>query len=317
MRVDIAALVDPELLDLLACFPEEPLTAETLSRRRALPPVLMGAAARDLAVRVSTKTVDGSARGTSVVLRLYEPARSACPMGCIFHMHGGGYVLGSAVALEPLHRDLCSKLNCVLVSVEYRLAPETRFPGNIEDCYCGLQWVFGAAVELNIDVRRIGVMGESSGGGLAASLALLARDRGECQLAFQHLIYPMLDDRTCIAQEPHPFAGRMVWTLEENVFGWSALLGHPPGSPDVSAYAAPARAEDLKGLPPTFMATGALDLFLEENIEYARRLTRAGVPVEMHVYPRAFHGFDRHPSAKVAAAARQDSLAALSRFVGQ
>ena len=201
----------------------------------------------------------------------------------------------------------------MIVSVEYRLAPEVRFPGAIEDCYAALAWLFGRSAELGVEVSRIGVMGESAGGGLAAALALMARDRGEYGLAFQHLIYPMLDDRTCVADTAHPHAGRFVWTPQQNRFGWTSLLGQRPGSPDVSPYAAPARAMDLEGLPPTFISLGALDLFLEEDMEYARRLTRAGVPVEMHIYPGGFHAFDVAPEAQVAQAARRDSAAALTR----
>jgi triacylglycerol lipase len=156
-------------------------------------------------------------------------------------------------------------------------------------------------------------MGESAGGGLAAALALLARDRGEYRLAFQHLIYPMIDDRTVVASDPHPYTGEYVWTAESNAFGWASLLGVPPGSDGVSPYAAAARAETLKGLPPTFISTGALDLFLEEDLEYARRLTREGVPVELHVYPGAYHAFNIAAGAGVAQAAQRDSLAALRR----
>jgi triacylglycerol lipase len=204
----------------------------------------------------------------------------------------------------------------VVVSVDYRLAPETCFPGNIEDCYAALLWIFQHAAELDVDTLRIGVMGESAGGGLAAALALLARDRGELKLAFQHLIYPMLDDRTCMSSNLGPFVGEFVWTLASNRFGWTALLGVVrPGSERISPYAAPARAPDLTHLPRTFIATAALDLLLEENVDYGRRLIRAGVPVELHVYPGAFHGFDLHPSAAIAQAARRDSLAALARFL--
>ena len=158
-------------------------------------------------------------------------------------------------------------------------------------------------------------MGESAGGGLAAALALLARDRGEMNLTFQHLIYPMLDDRTCVAPDTDPFTGEFVWTLKSNCFGWSALLGTPPGPKGVSPYAAPAREQDLTRLPRTFIAAAALDLLLEENLDYGRRLLRAGVPVELHVYPGAFHGFDLHPSARIARTARRDSLAALAHFL--
>ena len=199
----------------------------------------------------------------------------------------------------------------MIVSVDYRLAPETRFPGALEDCYAALTWSFAQAATLGIDAARLGVMGESAGGGLAASLALLARDRREHALAFQHLIYPMLDDRTCIRTDPHPYAGEILWTPHNNAFGWSSLLGVAPGSDNVSPYAAPARAQNLAGLPRTFISTGALDLFLEEDLDYARRLTRHGVPVELHVYPGAYHGFDLVPGTHIGQIASRDSLAAL------
>jgi hypothetical protein len=164
-----------------------------------------------------------------------------------------------------------------------------------------------------VDPTRIAIGGASAGGGLAAALGLLARDRGEVPLAFQLLIYPMLDDRTVTAAEPHPFTGEFVWTPQANYFGWRALLGQEPGSPDVSPYAAAARAESLEGLPPTFISVGTLDLFLEEDLEYARRLIRAGVPTELHVYPGAFHGFDMAESAKVTQTSVRDRLDALVR----
>jgi triacylglycerol lipase len=210
---------------------------------------------------------------------------------------------------------LAIELNCAIVSVDYRLAPETVFPGSIEDCYAGLAWVFANAAEQGFDTARIGVMGESAGGGLAAALALLARDRGEYPLAFQQLIYPMLDDRNGSGAEPHPFVGEYVWTPEKNRFGWEALLGHAPGGADVSPYAAPARATDLSGLPPTFLYAGALDLFLEENLDYARRLARAGVPIEFHLFPGAFHAFELQADAYVSRQARQLSQSALRRFL--
>lgn len=201
----------------------------------------------------------------------------------------------------------------MIVSVDYRLAPETHFPGAIEDCYAALRWVFENARKLNIDKLRIGVMGESAGGGLAASLALLVRDRGEFSLSFQHLIYPMLDDRTCVTQQPNKYVGEFIWTADSNFFGWKSLLGVKPGSEGVSIYASAARAENLSGLPPAYIATGSLDLFLEEDIEYARRLMRFGIPVELHVYPGAFHVFNIAPKSHVAANARRDSLSALKR----
>jgi acetyl esterase/lipase len=148
---------------------------------------------------------------------------------------------------------------------------------------------------------------------LAAGLVLLTRDRGEVPLVFQLLIYPMLDDRTVTAAEPHPYTGEFIWTPEANRFGWTALLGQEPGGPGVSPYAAAARAEHLEGLPSTFISVGALDLFLEEDLEYARRLMLAGVPTELHVYPGAFHGFNMVAGANVSQSALRDQLDALRR----
>ncbi len=164
-----------------------------------------------------------------------------------------------------------------------------------------------------MDPTRIAIGGRSAGGGLSAGLALLTHDRSEIPLIFQLLISPMLDDRTGTATEPHPYAGEFIWTPEATCFGWTALLGQEPGGPDVSPYAAAARAEHLEGLPPTFLSVGALDLFLEEDLEYARRLIRAGVPTELHVYPGAFHGFDTVEGAKVSQSAARDRLDALAR----
>jgi len=186
----------------------------------------------------------------------------------------------------------------------------------LSNCYAGLKWLYGNASSLQVDRTRIAVKGERAGGGLAAALALLARDRGEVRLAHQHLIYPMIDDRTGAdgSADANRFVGEYVWTPAHNQFGWASLLGTAPGGGGVSPYAAAARTDDLAGLPPSFISVGALDLFLEEDMDYARRLSRAGVPVELHVYPGAFHGFDIAPqTARVAIGAARDSRDALRR----
>ena len=237
------------------------------------------------------------------------------PLPAVLHIHGGGYVLGSPDLGEENHRALVEAMPCMVVAVQYALAPEQPHPQPVEDCYTALSWMAGNAAELGIDPARIGVSGVSAGGGLAAALALLARDRGEIALAFQHLIYPMLDDRTCTTEDPHPHTGHWCWKHANNHFGWSALLGVPPGSDGVSPYAAPARATDLAGLPPAYLSVGMLDLFLEENLEYARRLSRAAVPVELHAYPGAYHAFDNFGDAPVAAQARRDNSDAMMRFL--
>jgi len=307
-------LVDPELLGLLDLFPTLDLNAEMLPMARAAQASFdFGAAGEASDVEVAATKIAGSELGVMI----YRPRRLAGPLPCIFHIHGGGYVTGSASRMEPIHRKLCDSAECAIVSIDYRLAPETPAPGPLEDCYAGLKWLYAAAEGLGIDTKRIGVMGESAGGGLAAALALLARDRGEYSLAFQHLIYPMLDDRTCVTPDPHPFTGEFIWTPKSNTFGWASLLGVAPGSTGVSEYAAPARASDLTKLPRTFISTGALDLFLEEDIEYARRLMRCGVPVELHVYPGAYHGFDLAPDARVSKQAQRDSVDALRRSMAR
>src|SRR5262249_10178152 len=160
----------------------------------------------------------------------------------------------------------------------YRLAPETAFPGAVEDCYAALRWLHAQAAALGVDESRIAIGGESAGGGVTAGLALLARDRGEVPRGFPLPLYPMLDRRTGTTAEPSPMVGEFGWNRGSNHFGWAALLGGDPGGAGTSPYAAAARAAELAGLPPAYIAVGTLDLFLEENIEYARRLMRAGVP---------------------------------------
>jgi acetyl esterase/lipase len=306
-------LVDPELLDLLTLIPTVSLNAEILPAIRANGITFPSDPQAVDAVKLTERKVKGPADAPDVGLLIYTPRSASDKLPCIFHIHGGGYVRGSPSELSGVHLKLALDANAVVVSVDYRLAPETRFPGAIEDCYAALSWVFLNADDLGIDARRVGVMGESAGGGLAAALALLVRDRGEHTLHFQHLIYPMLDDRTCVTSDPHPHTGHFIWTQKSNTFGWESLLGVLPGSSNVSSYAAPAREDNLAGLPPTYIATGGLDLFLEEDMEYARRLMRHGVIVELHVYPGAYHVFNVAPYAHVAVNARRDSLVALKR----
>jgi triacylglycerol lipase len=306
-------LVDPDLAPLLELFPTVQFSSDLLPMIRSRDLPMRSDPGVAALVAMETRAVPGPEGAPEVSVRIYTPREGEILRPCIFHIHGGGFVAGSAAMLDPMHRALALEVNCVILSVDYRLAPETPFPGGIEDCYAALAWLFNEAPRLGVDSSRIGVMGESAGGGLAAALTLLARDRREYHLVFQHLIYPMLDDRTCVASDPHPYTGEYIWTPHNNSFGWSALLNAPPGSDGVSMYAAPARAADLSGLPRAFISTGALDLFLEEDLEYARRLMRHGVPVEMHVYPGAYHAFDLAFDARVAADATLDSYSALHR----
>ncbi|MDF7776115.1 alpha/beta hydrolase [Sphingomonas sp. AOB5] len=307
--------VDPELLPLLDLWPQLTLDETTLPLLRQPGRLPLGEIVNPERVERGEAVVPGRDGAPDVALVHYRPAgRAGELLPCIYHIHGGGYVAGTAGSLEPIHRAMVERLDCAIVSVEYRLAPETVFPGPLEDCYAGLLWLFANAEKLGVDARRIGLRGESAGGGLAAALALLARDRGEVTPAFQQLIYPMLDDRTCTA-DPHPHAGRLVWNHGSNCFGWRSYLGGEPGSDGVSPYAAAARAEQLGGLPPAFVATGSIDLFVDEDIAYAARLIRAGVATELHVYPGGFHAFDVDPAADIAVRMRRDSLHWLARHL--
>lgn len=303
-------LVDPELLPLLDLWPAVTMSAEVLEQARSWPAPLPPA--DDDGVVMERISVPGPAGAPDLGLVIFHPAEPVQDAGGICHMHGGGFVLGTPEGSAARLRPMVAALGCVIVSVDYRLAPETPFPGPIEDCYAGLAWTFANAERLGIDPARIGVMGESAGGGLAAALALLARDRGAYRLAFQHLLYPMIDDRTGVA-EGDPLTGEFIWNRESNRFGWEAMLGQAPGGEGVSPYAAAARAEDLTGLPPTYIATGSLDLFRDENIAYAQRLLAAGVPTEFHIWPGAIHGFDGAPDAAITREANQSRIAALCR----
>lgn len=209
----------------------------------------------------------------------------------ILHIHGGGFVAGSG-AITQDEADLVKKLDCVMVSVDYRLAPETRFPGSTEDNYAALRWMNENAKQLGIDPARIAAKGESAGGGLTAMLTLAVRERKEFTLCYQMLIYPMIDDRTGSTRKVPPYIGHYVWTPQSNQFGWSSLLGIPAGSKTVPINSVPARVQDLAGLPPAFIGVGSIDLFAPEDIDYSRRLLEAGVSTELMVVPGGYHGFD-------------------------
>jgi triacylglycerol lipase len=213
------------------------------------------------------------------------------------------------------NRQLASDLRCAIYSVDYRLAPEAPHPAPLEDIYSVFAWLHEHAGQLGLDPARIGIKGESGGGGFAAAAVLYARDHQGPKFAFQHLIYPMIDDRTAVRKDLHPHVGEFVWTQQHNYFGWRSLLGREPGSADISPYAAASRAADLSGSPPTYISVGGLDLFLEENMTFADRLSRAGVPVEFHMYPRAYHGFYQATNARVTKQAERDNREALRRFL--
>jgi len=313
-------LVDPALESFIEAPPLH-ITEETLPEAREMINQIYGAVLGegDPKVTVAEHLVAGAPGAPEVRLYVYTPPGPKTLRPALFHIHGGGYVLGDAAMMGPLSQARASGLDCVVVSVDYRLAPETPYPGPVEDCYAALSWTVEHAAELGIDPRRIVVGGESAGGGLAAALCLLARDRAWPAVAYQFLIYPMLDHRTATPADlyANPHAGEFAWTHPANRFGWSAMLGTIDPAAGVPSYCSPARAATLAGLPPAFIGVGALDLFVDEDIDYAARLGRDGVPVELHVYPGAFHAFDAVATAPVAIQFQQDCARALQRAFGR
>ncbi len=291
-------ITDPQLAAGLAAFEDAVpggLTLDDIPARRLFLDELtaaMAAQVPDIPGITSTDyDVPGPDGAPDVMVRIYQSETRPETLPALLWIHGGGYVVGNVESDDLKAKGLALALNCVVASVEYRLAPEHPFPAPLEDCYAALKWLASNADQLGIDPTRIAIGGASAGGGLAAGLALLARDREEVDVCYQLLIYPMIDD-TNVEQAGPDVADAPLWTRANNLIGWRAYLGEEPGGEGVSIYAAPFRAEDVRGLPPTYIGVGTPDLFRDEDIAYAQRLMRAGVPTELHVYADGFHGFD-------------------------
>ncbi|WP_327001287.1 alpha/beta hydrolase fold domain-containing protein [Dactylosporangium sp. NBC_01737] len=240
---------------------------------------------------IEDRSVPGPPGQPAVRLRLYRPKALRRPAPALYWIHGGGFVQGRPEQDDRTCIAFARELGIVVASVDYRLAPGHPFPAPLDDVYAGLQWLAGNAAGLGVDPRAVAIGGASAGGGLAAGLALLARDRGVVSPVFQLLVYPMLDDRTVLRDDVDTTFLR-AWTPQNNRFGWTAYLGREPGGAGVSDYAAPARCEDLAGLPPAWIGVGTNDLFHDEDLDYARRLREAGVACDLTVVDGAFHGFD-------------------------
>jgi acetyl esterase/lipase len=306
---------DPELAAALTVLTEHLPSAFTLDMiplvRQAgvaAPAASDEALSRGGAFEVTVRRVPGPEGAPEVSLLICRPTGVAWPTGAIYHIHGGGMIMGDSRLGVPEMLEWAQELRAAVISVEYRLAPETPHPGPVEDCYAGLAWTAAHADELGIDPDRIVVAGGSAGGGLAAAVALLARDRGGPALIAQLLMCPMLDDRNDTPSSLQ-MAGLGIWDHAANEFGWTALLGAARGGPDVSPYAAPARATDVSGLPPAFIDVGSAETFRDEAVTYASRIWQAGGSAELHVWPGGFHGF----SGMVPQAALSQDAAAAQR----
>ena len=286
--------LDPELVSLMASAPSFLLSDDVIGPMRAQ---LIGAPAPALSNAV-VRTEHVVSEDPRVVVRVHRPRGVEGPLPLVYSIHGGGYVFGTYDMDDTRFDRWCPMFSCIGISVEYRLAPETPYPGPLEDCYAGLLWAYRNRDELGIDASRLVIAGVSAGGGLAAGLALLVRDRGEVPVTHQLLECPMIDDRQSTSSSR--LDGLAVWSRESNTFGWKAYLGARYGTDDVPPYAAPARAVDLAGLPPGLVIVGGADGFRDEDIAYAARLNQAGVPTELHMLPGAPHGVQMFVGTAVA-----------------
>ena len=283
-------LIDPEVavpLDgLLAALPGGFNAVPDIVQRRATVEAMLSAieVPENPNVTKEDRVVPGPLGEPDITVRIYRPRDATGTLPGIYFIHGGGMVLGNVAGEDPTATKLCDEVGAVVVSVEYRLAPEHPHPAPVEDCYAGLQWTAAQAAELGIDPDRLALYGGSAGGGLAIATAMIARDRGGPALRFMMPIYPMVDDRN-ETESSQEITDIGIWDRAANIEAWAWYLG----GKEADQYAAPARAEDLAGLPPAFIDVGTVDMFRDEDIAFAQRLMAAGVPTELHVHPGSYH----------------------------
>ncbi|MGP4100670.1 alpha/beta hydrolase [Nonomuraea sp. KM90] len=308
--------LDPELNALLAGLPlVRQITPQILAQLRQMPPSPVEPLLEGREVHRREVTVPGL-DGAPIPMTVLTPAGAGSGAPCVYWMHGGGMIMGDRFSQIDIPLEWLDALGAVVVTIGYRLAPEAGGTTPVEDCYRGLRWIADHAGELGIDPGRIVVAGASAGGGLAAGVTLMARDRGRPAIAAQVLICPMLDHRNTTTSS-RQYAGEPgVWTRETNAFAWSAVLGDRTGD-QVPAYVSPATADDLSGLPTTYIDAGSAEVFRDEDVEYATRIWAAGGQAELHVWAGGFHGFDAlFPHAGLSAAARRTRTQWLTRTLG-
>jgi len=284
------AKVHPELLNVLRKSPSIHYSSNNLWLIQSLITFLPAPKAPgDISIKnIKIDNQDGNAK---IRLRIYQPVHSTSATPVLLWMHGGGYIIGKPEMEDTVCTQFVRELGISIVSVDYRLSPKYPFPAGLEDCYSALMWTKQNSESFGFDANRIAIGGTSAGGGLAASLAQMAHDRKEVNLAFQLLIYPMLDDRTALHRDIDD-SNSPTWSQKSNRFGWESYLGKHYGADEILAYSVPARREDLSGLPPAWIGVGTLDVFYEEDMLYAQRLKEVGVECDLNIVEGAFHGFD-------------------------
>ena len=308
---------DPELAAGLEFLPEGGLDLTNPEETRAGFLEMIGQMNAGLdtsGIVIEDHAIEGPDGAPDVPIRVFTPKGLATTVPCILHIHGGGFVVGNLDSEMGSCIGLCRALGIVVVSVDYRLAPETPYPGGLEDCYAALQWVHENSDSLNVDNARIAVLGMSAGGGLSAAISLLARDRGGPAICFQYLGIPEVDDRLT-TPSMQQFVDTPMWNRPNAEASWDAYLGdsYTRGDDNVPYLAAPARAEDLSQLPPAYVSTMEFDPLRDEGIEYALRLLQAGVPTELHSYPGTFHGSSLFTHAQISQREAHEQIAVLRR----
>ncbi|OGO32523.1 MAG: hypothetical protein A2Z29_06955 [Chloroflexi bacterium RBG_16_56_11] len=296
MNQNLFERLDPELKGPIMMMLNQPLmNFDDLPAARAASNQMIATMKKQMpdipGVITEDRTIPGPEGASVLTVRIYRSEQQSELLPALLWIHGGGYVLGSLDQEDFTGKRFTLAGKCITVSVEYRLAPEHPFPAPLEDCYAALKWLAGHAEELGVDRSRIAIGGASAGGGLASGLALLTRDRAEVNIMYQLLVYPMINDCN-MAPASDILPDTLLWTRAANRMGWKSYLGCDPGGEGVSCYAAASRATNLEGLAPAYITVGDLDLFAQEDIDYARRLIAAGVPIELHVYPGGCHAFD-------------------------
>jgi len=312
---------DPELVPLLDLLPDssELDISDPAASRAGFAELIaaMNAELDQSGVSMENLSISGPSGAPEVPLRIYRPEAQSGTVPALLHIHGGGFVIGDLDSETSICLALCRNLGIVVVSVDYRLAPETPYPGGLEDCYSALQWMHEHAADLKVDPTRTGLFGQSAGGGLSAATALLARDRGGPAICFQYLGIPELDDRL-ETPSMRQFVDTPMWHRPNAELSWEFYLGdeYQRGGEEVPAYAAPARAEDLSGLPAAYVSTMEFDPLRDEGVQYALKLMQAGVATELHSFPGTFHGSSLFAHTQVSQREAAEMLTVLRRGLG-